>query len=180
MVDLLNYGSASQLYTGHNRENLANAQLTDEQKSWGTSDQPELETVKDTAYKTIDNPTVTWKGVGLNLEKSVTMRFKIAADSIEGLSVKVESESGGEWTIPAESFVKADDGYYIYFDGLNAGQMSESVYLTVYDGDAAVSNTIRYSVESYAYAKQGDTDTALTNLLSAMMKYGHSAHTYAN
>ncbi len=181
LVDLLNYGSASQTYTGHNTENLANAKLTEEQKYWGTSEQPKLKTVKNTAYKMIvDIPAVTWESAGLNLQKSVTMRFKIATGSINGLSVKVESESGGKWTIPSKSFVKTDGGYYIYFNGLNAGQMSEPVYLTVYNGDTAVSDTIRYSVESYVYAKQGSTDVVLNDLLISMMKYGNAAYAYTH
>lgn len=180
LVDLLNYGSASQLYTDHNIEALANERLTEDQINWGTGESPELKTVKNTEYKTIENPAVTWKGAGLNLQKSVTMRFKIAADSIDSLSVKIESESGGEWTIPAESFVKTDDGYYIYFNGLNAGQMSEPVYVTVYNGSTAVSNTICYSIESYAYSKQNSGDTLLNSLLIAMMKYGNSAYSYVN
>ena len=180
LVDLLNYGSASQIYTGHNTENLANAKLTEEQKGFATVAEPTLTTVKNTAYKTIENPAVTWKGAGLNLQKSVTMRFKIAADSIDGLSVKVESESNGKWIIPAKSFVKTDGGYYIYFNGLNAGQMSEPVYLTVYNGDTAVSDTICYSVESYAYTKKGSTDVVLNDLLIAMMKYGNAAYAYTH
>lgn len=179
LVDLLNYGSASQLYTNHNTESLANIELTEEQKGFATANEPTRTTVKNTAYKTIENPAVTWKGAGLNLQKSVTMRFKIAADSVDGLSVKVESESGGKWTIPTESFIKTDGGYYIYFNRFNAGQMREPIYLTVYRGDTAVSNTIRYSVESYVYSKQGSVDTALNNLLGAMMKYGNSAKLYA-
>ena len=180
LVDLLNYGSASQIYTGHNTENLANAKLTEEQKGFATVAEPTLTTVKNTAYKTIENPAVTWKGAGLNLQKSVTMRFKIAADSIDRLSVKVESESGGKWTIPSKSFVKTDGGYYIYFNGLNAGQMSEPVYLTVYNGDTVVSDTICYSVESYAYTKKGSTDLVLNDLLTAMMKYGNAAYAYTH
>ncbi len=58
--------------------------------------------------------------------------------------------------------------------------MSEPVYLTVYENDEAVSNTLSYSIESYAYSKQTSTDTNLTNLLEAMMKYGNSACAYAN
>ncbi len=179
LVDLLNYGSASQIYTRHNAESLANTKLTEEQKSWGTSGQPELKTVKNTAYKTIDNPSVTWKSAGLNLNKSVTMRFKIDADNIDGLSIGVETASGNRWTIGANSLYKTDGGYEFLFGRLGAGQMSEPVYLTVYKGDTAVSDTICYSIESYAYAKQNDTDTAFGNLLSTMMKYGNSARAYA-
>lgn len=179
LVDLLNYGSTAQLYTEHNKENLANAKLTEKQKSFATKDKPILTTVKNTAYKKIDNPSVNWKSAGLNLQKSVALRFKIASDSIEGLSVKVETASGNSWTIGAKAFNKTSSGYEFLFNELGAGQMSEPIYLTVYRGNTVVSNTICYSIESYAYAKQGSTDEALNNLLSAMIKYGNSAKTYA-
>ena len=58
--------------------------------------------------------------------------------------------------------------------------MSEEVYLTVYDGETAVSNTLRYSIESYAYAKAGGSDTLLSDLVIAMMKYGNAAYNYVN
>lgn len=179
LVDLLNYGAQTQIYTNHNINTLVNANLTAEQAAWGTSEAPVYETVQNLAYKTIDNPTVSWKGGGLNLEDSVTMRFKISAESIENLTVKAENEES-IWTIPAEEFEATAGDYYVFFDGLDASQMSEPVYLTVYDGDTPVSNTICYSVESYAYSKQSSTDTNLVNLLEAMMKYGNSASAYVN
>ncbi len=181
LVDLLNYGAMSQIYTSYKTDDLVNANLTDAQKAWGTSVAPTYETVQNVAYKTIENPTVTWKGGGLNLVDAVTMRFKITADSAsyENLVVKAETDDR-IWTIPYETFTETTGGYYVYFSGLNAGEMSEPVYLTVYENDEAVSNTLSYSIESYAYSKQTSTDTNLTNLLEAMMKYGNSAYAYAN
>jgi hypothetical protein len=38
-----------------------------------------------------------------------------------------------------------------------------------------VSNTARYSVESYAYTNQNSTDTNLAKLVKAMIRYGDSA-----
>ncbi len=180
LVDLLNYGSASQQYTNYKTDALVNANLTEQQKSWGTTTDRTLNTVQNLEYETIDNPTVQWKSGGLNLQKSVTMRFKISADNIENLTVKVKNDTGEEITIVSDTFEATDGGYYVYFKGLNVGQMSESVYLTVYDGETAVSNTIRYSIESYAYAKQNSTDTNLSALIKAMMKYGDSAYAYVN
>ena len=58
--------------------------------------------------------------------------------------------------------------------------MRDTVYVTVYRDGIAVSNTITYSIESYAYAKRNDSNTALTDLLIAMMKYGDSAARYIN
>ena len=181
LVDLLNYGAMSQIYTDHNTNALVNANLTDAQKAWGTSETPTYETVQNLAYKTIDNPTVQWKGGGLNLVDAVTMRFKISADSgnYESLVVKAETDDR-IWTIPFEEFTETTGGYYVYFSGLNAGEMSETVYLTVYENGKAVSNTLSYSIESYAYSKQTSTDENLKNLLEAMMKYGNSAYNYVN
>lgn len=177
LVDLLNYGAMTQVYESYNTDELVNAKLTEEQRAWGTSDAPVYKTVQNLSYKTIDNPTVMWTGGGLNLEDSVTMRFKISAESIDNLTVKAETEES-IWTISAEEFEVTTGGYYVFFDGLDASQMSEPVYLTIYNGDTPVSNTICYSIESYAYSKQSSTDTNLVNLLEAMMKYGNSAYAY--
>lgn len=178
LVDLLNYGAGSQLYTDHNTQSLVNANLTESQQLWATAQTPVYKTVQNLEYKTVDNPTVQWKGGGLNLVDAVTMRFKLSAESYEGLSVRVETDDR-VWEIPREDFAETAGGCYVYFSGLNAGEMSESVYLTVYRGEEAVSNTLCYSIESYAYAKQNSQDASLTALLAAMMKYGNSAYAYA-
>ncbi len=180
MVDLLNYGAAAQNYKGHNTEMLVNARLTDLQKSWATPTVSELISALDAKYEVIDAPTVSWKSAGLFLEESVTMRFKISADSIDGLTAKI-SGAGYNWTIPASEFKSiSSGGYYIYFSGFNAAQMREPVYITIYDGDIAVSNTLKFSIETYAYMQQNTTDTKLAALLDTMMKYGDSAYNYVH
>ncbi len=180
LVDLLNYGSKTQEYLNYKTDALANAQLTEEQAAWGTNIERTLETVQNTQYETIENPSVLWKGAGLTLQDSIAMRFKIVADNIENLCVKVVN-ANGEWIIPSSAFELIEEGsYYVYFDTLSAAQMSEPIYLTVYNGDVAVSHTIRYSIESYAYAKQNDQDTKLVELVKAMIKYGDSAYAYVS
>jgi len=179
LVDLLHYGAKSQLYTDYKTDSLVDADLTEEQLLWGTVEDPDLETVLDTAYETVKDPTVQWKGAGLFLDDSVSLRFKLSAESIDGLTVKVKGETQ-EWTVFASEFVETTGGYYLYFDKLNAGQMSEKLYLTVYSGDVAVSNTVCYSIESYAYEKQSSSISNLADLVKAMMKYGDSAWNYVN
>jgi len=179
LVDLLNYGAYSQRYMNYKTNTLANANLTEEQMAMGTSTDRELISVRNAAYETIDNPTVQWKSAGLNLQKSVSMRFKIAADDIEGLCVKVESNVG-EWFISADTFEETTGGWYFYLNGMNAAQMSETVYVTVYKGETVVSNTLRYSIESYAHSKQNDANAKLAELVKAMMRYGDSARAYMN
>ena len=82
---------------------------------------------------------------------------------------------------PASKFEKVSDGvYYAYFDGLDASMMRKSLYLTVYSGDTAVSNTVQYSIASYAYEKKDSTIPGLADLVKAMMKYGDAASVYAS
>ena len=180
LVDLLHYGAAAQVYTGYKTGNLADADLTATQLAWGTSVKPQLTSIQDIAYKTVSDPKATWKGAGLYLQDAVTVRFRLAAQDINGLSVKIESDVG-TWIIPASEFVPAGtDTYYVYFNGLNAGQMRQRMEVTVCQGNKPVSNTVVYSIESYAYAYQDSTAAGLSNLLDAMMKYGDAAYAYAN
>ncbi len=178
LVDLLNYGAASQQYTGHNVENLANAALTEEQKAFASGDILTFQNVLDTKFITVENPSVTWGGAGLELDNSITMKFLIRAESVDGLTLKITDENDNEWTVPGSEFKKQDDGYFIRFNGLNVSQMKETIYLTVYNGDTPVSNTVRYSIESYVYTAKDSPDQNLATLVREMMKYGNSAKTY--
>ena len=178
LVDLLHYGAQSQLYTEHNTENLVNANLTDAQLAWGTSEDVTLTNALDKEYAVIENPLITWKGASLNLKDSVAMKFKFIADSISGLSLKVVG-ADKEWTINSSRFVLEDGVYSVRFGGLNAGQMNEKVYITMYKNGVPVSNTVCYSIESYAYSKQNSTIEHLSDLVKAMMRYGDSAKIYA-
>ncbi len=180
LVDLLNYGAEAQIYTDYNTDNLANADLTAAQKAWETSGDVTTESVQNLKYKVIDNPTVKWKGAGLYLDEAATLRFTIQTDSVENLVVKATCGTT-TFEVSASEFVKrsgTEDMYYVYIRGVNVTQMRESVYLTVLNGETEVSNTICYSVESYANAQIGGSDTALSKLLVAMIKYGDSAKAY--
>ena len=189
MVDLLNYGAAAQSYANYKTDNLVNKQLTEEQKTWGTATLPqELTSVTNKAFEEIDNPTVNWIGCALRLENSVTVRYKIQAENVANLKMKIKVNDI-EYIIPSNEFVAIDSGYYhVYFDGLNAAQMSVPIYATVYyddtdddtDDGTMVSNTLCYSIESYVVAKQNDTNTKLVEMLDAMIKYGYATFNYAN
>lgn len=179
LVDLLNYGAASQKYIGYQTDNLVNADLTDEQKSWGTSTAPTFENIRDYDYKTIANPTSKWIGSGLVLNNSVMVRAKFTADSIENKTVKITCGKG-EFTYTKDDFVQDKDGnYYVYCNEIFANEMSEEILLTVYDNGVPCSNTMRFSIESYAkLVHDSYKGTALDELTTAMMRYGNSAKAY--
>ncbi len=181
IVDLLNYGAASQTYVGAT-DAPVNADLTEEQKAFGTQGAPVLNNHANKEYQTIENAIVTWYGASLYLADSVHMQFVFKAESVEGLTVKVTTKdpadanaTGKTYTI--KNFTTSQDGYVATFDVFSAAQMSEIVYVTVCDADGnVVSDTFRYSIESYAYAKQNDG--TLGNLVKAMMNYGNAAKAY--
>ena len=97
--------------------------------------------------------------------------MKEQTNDISGLSVKVAGFDNCVAT-----FEKISDGnYYIYIKGITFTQLTEELDITVYNGDTAVSNTLRYSIASYASKNQSG---ALGELMKAMMKVGASAQAY--
>lgn len=179
LVDLLNYGAASQKYIGYQTNNLVNADLTDEQMSWGTNTTPTFENIRNYNYKTINNSTSKWVGSGLVLNNSVMVRAKFTADNIENKTVKITCGKG-EFTYSKDDFVKDKDGnYYVYCNEIFANEMSEEILLTVYNNGVQCSNTMRFSIESYAKLVHDNyAGNALDELTTAMMRYGNSAKAY--
>ena len=176
LVDLLNYGSAAQTYAWYKDKTLSNAQLTEEQKAWGTQGTPALSSKLNTKAVVVDNAKATWKAAALRLDNAVTMCFRFEAESAEGLSVKITNGTQ-TWTV-TELLDLGNGQYNAYFSGLSARQMREVVSVTVMEGDTAVSNTLQYSIETYAFKKQNEA--RLGDLVLAMMRYGDSAAAYLN
>ena len=193
LVDMLNYGTQFQKYLqndkaeGFTAADYINNEVTAEQAAYATTATPSLETHQNLTYETIENPTATWKGAGLLLADSVVMRvrFTLPEDvSIDDVTVKVTTEMGDEWYFTSADVDNIESaspsaGYYLYLNKLLGYQMREKVRFTIYNGDTAISNTLQYSIETYAYRQQNTTTNGLGELVIAMMKYGNSARTYA-
>ena len=188
VVDLLNYSSAAQVYGNYNVENLANAGLTDEQKALATADTvlEGLEDKKDVNSSTVETPTATI-APSLTLGNSIMIRYRVTLpEDITNVTFKIVNASDADrtWNFTSSAFVstgKANE-YYVYFDALNAEQVSDVLYATVYDGATAISNTCQYTIESYVVAAQATTAEGYANLralTAAMMKYGIAASNYA-
>lgn len=182
LVDLLNYGAASQMYTGRRMDNLANAFLTAEELAWGTSEDSELTSATNVEFVAINSPSVAWKGASLYLNDSITMQFVFSTEeNIDEVKVIVKNQEGDTVKeINPSDMTRYGEYYLAKFKGLNAGQMKDIVYVTAYCGENAISNTLAYSIESYAYSKQNDTNEKLANLVKAMMRYGDSAYCFTH
>ena len=176
VVDLLNYGSAAQIYAGYQTDTLVNENLG-EMQQYATPDSKldEIQLVEGTTAE-IENPSVTFLGAGLVLQNSVTVYYEIKVDNPEGLRMKLEV-GDNTWYINALEFVEIAEGKYkVYFDKLHAAQMGEIIKATVLNNDTPVSDTVTYSINSYIYRKKDDP--SLGNLVTKMFKYGYSASEY--
>ncbi len=180
MVDLLNYGAASQISTEYKTDDLANSILTSEQQALGTSANPVCRSVSNSSYATITSPKASWRSASLLLRERVSMQIKFRADDVSGYTVRIQNTSGTLLhTVTPDEFVDLGSGVYSFrYDGLTSVRFSETILFTVYSGETPVSNTLSYSVESYAASKQNGSDTVLANLVNALMKYGNSAYSY--
>ena len=194
LVDMLNYGAAAQIYSSYNTENLVNSNLTTAQKAYGTQTLRELENHmslpslgesdgEDTAVETWD---VKWSLGSLVLENNIVLRLYFSLNSNDTIIVKITDEYGNlNKTINnSEIKLKEISGQYYYyfdFDDMRASELSEPFCFTAYNQyDQAVSGTLIYSVESYAYSKQNGSNVNLANLVKTMMMYGDAVVAYVN
>ena len=182
LVDILNYGAATQNYRGYKTDDLANANLESKYVALGTSTNREYVNLKMGNYATVTAPTVAWKQAALVLLDSVTVQYAfVVSDStpLEELTIRVEA-AGKTWNISAaEAKWDSKNAYYLFdFSKLVPSQMGEGILITMYKGGTAVSNTIRYSIESYAHSDSVAKDPVLKTLVEEMLQYGDSVKEY--
>lgn len=181
LVDLLNYGAMAQKYVGYKTDHLVNSDLTDTQKSWASKNTEDFKNIRDFNFKTISNPSVQWNSCGLVLNNSIMIRAKFSAKDVENKTVEFAFRNT-KFIYDKNDFVNNGDGtYYVYCNELFAHELSNEILITVYENGIPCSNTMRFSVESYASTVQQSSEykgTALDDLTQAMMRYGKSAVAY--
>ena len=184
LVDLLNYGAAAQKYAEYNTGSLVNAELTQEQASWGTKTLRNLKSVIEIVGAT-DTDAAKWKSMTLKLENKVEMVGKFAAENTDGLYVLVTDADGNVYgQITSDEFFASqtssgEEVVGFYFDKLNSTQMSEKLNFVVYNSEGqAISGTCVYSIESYIQKAQNSADSSLKTLTETIIKYGDAAKKY--
>ncbi|MCR5460293.1 MAG: BspA family leucine-rich repeat surface protein [Acetatifactor sp.] len=188
LVDILRYGDAAQLYANYKTNALVSAQLTSAQRAMGTDVNVPMvyNSVKDKEFATVSasDALASIERAALFLEAAVNIQFKFSAQSLSGLSVVITDDAKGANVLqritPTADQIDENKLYYVNVDALNAGQMRKTIYATVMKGNKKVSNTYRYSIESYVQSMKGQGVPNLDGLLDAMMRYGDSAAAYAN
>ena len=184
LVDTLKYGSKAQVYVKHNASVLAIDQIDEAYKALGTSELVSVVDNLNQEYKVIANATTVFRGASLYLEDSISVRYTFRVSegvTVDDVSLKVSVPSVGNWTITSENFVEKSDSvgtyYQVDFAGLNPNHMKEIIYTTLCVDGVEASNTITYSIESYV-ARYSGSNTALREMIQAMMQYGESAIEY--
>ena len=179
LVDLLNYGAAAQIYAGYQTDNLVNSDLTDVQKDWASKDTTEFKNIRNLNYKTINNPTAEWKTCSLVLKNSIMVKVKFSAKDVENKTVEIVLKNA-KFTYTKDNFVNNGDGtYYVYCNELFANELSDNLLFTIYENGVPCSNTMLFSVESYArLVRDNYKDKPLDKMTTAMMLYGNSAKAY--
>ncbi len=163
LVDMLNYGAACQKYFGYDAENLANKDLTDEQKNMASVDPP----LTDSRVKG-DN----YYGSSVTCDSTLILQFYFENIN-ETMTAKITytdayNEEITE-TIDGSKFNKRTNTLTGVKVGLAAYDAQQLVKCEVYDGDTLVASAVD-SVESYV-ARMASTD----DVYATIMKFALSS-----
>jgi hypothetical protein len=166
LVDMLNYGSAAQSFYKYGTADLANSQLTDTQKAYGTAD------VK--ACTDIRVQGTNYQGTRLELKSSIVMQFAFKGLTAD-MTAKVEftNHRGVKVTETVKPVMTDDAGLVIAVKQIVAADGRMPVTVTVYDANGNVYGTATDSLESYlARMSTGN------NLYASIMKFSDAAYAY--
>ena len=164
---MLNYGGYAQEYFGKNTDNLANASLSDTDKSLTSVTSSALTSFK--AAKSGSISGLTYSGSCLILEGTtkVSHYFKLSSgQKISDYAFQVNGK-----TVNA---VQDGDFYVITTDGIGAANLDDNYAVVVTKGSATF--TLNYSVLSYCEsALRTSEKTTLQNVSKALYLYNKAA-----
>ncbi len=181
LVDFLNYGAAAQKYFGYKADDLVNADLTEEQKAYGSATVPAIES--DFSYEGQETELVLFKGASLLFIDNIAVKFVINFNYYRGTTsdVHLVVECNGSETIVSGDELVANGSFYTYtYEGLAIKELRTPVTVTVVETATGkvLSGPLTYSAETYAYNKQSSTDADLVELLNNLMKFAVSAEAF--
>lgn len=179
-AELLRYGAAAQTFKGYRTDALVDTAMTADHRQFLRN----LDTVtfnnNNTVLNDLENPSVTWKGKSLDLDSRVSLMFVIDATNYAGdpeeltLHLTYVDYRGDVQTAILTKPTLYFDGqpwYAFRFEGLLAAELRCVVEAAVYEGETRVSQTLRYSADTYGNGKTGN----LLTLCKALIAYSDAA-----
>ena len=174
LKDMLCYGAMSQKYLNIATDDLVNAGIT-------ASD---YETVTATDnYLVNDAPVEGYAFKGVTVTFGAVNRIKVVFNAEDAANVVLSVKHGDNEAVDFTEFTADNGTYYITTEGLTATQLDDVFTFTLkVNGEAA--QTLRYSVKSYVYKYQSQTNkdfelTNLAHLTRALYNYGRAARAFA-
>jgi hypothetical protein len=183
-ADLLRYGALAQSFKGYRTDALVDMDMTKRHMTYLSDTNALSFTTTDSNLNDLASPVISWVGKTLDLGSKVGMKFVFNAKNYSGdlanLSMKVSylGSNGEPKTVTltsAEVYSAANCYYSFTFYGLLASELRTVVDVAVYEGSTQLSETLRYSAESYA---SKNTSGALGELCKALFAYSDSAKAY--
>ena len=192
-ADMLNYGAAAQTHFGYHTSNLANSTMTAAHQALATNPNT-LQLKSDTKVVPLNGTaTAKFSGKTLELGNNISLVFLMQFDddvdknnvSLK-LSYKTITGQSMSDTIPFSEFEKCEKLYqgkpeYRYsYNRVRAKDAAQPVTATILINGKPASDTLTYSVQSYAKAKLDNSETSakLKTIIKALMVYCKSAEAY--
>jgi len=183
LVNLLQYAGEAQKYM-HYKENTlasdpANINSTAKRYAKQTLTSEDLTSVKNfNAEPLAGTPTSEFTAATLVLGNTVGIKVTFKATDLTNKAIRVDF-NGATTYFSGEDLVQGSEGKATFTYPLYATQFNDTVKFTVCDGTTPISDTMTYSVASYAGKYIEPLNETFGPLLKSMMLYGKQAKTYA-
>ena len=174
VADMLKYGAAAQKYKNYNQDSLA-TEGVDLTNKGSDANPTEADNVRQSVIEAdtgIDKNVYAFTATGVRFDFDNKIYVKLKTDDIDKIKLTCNGED------VTDALVEADGVYVFYTDGILATDFGK-VYTFCLYVDGVLHQTITYSVNSYAYAKQSSQTSGLADLVIALYRYGLSAKEYA-
>ncbi len=182
-ADLLRYGKEAQIFKSYRTDALVDASMTSAHRAWLSDAEAVTFGNNNRILEDLDSPVVTWVGKALDLDSKVSLKYIFTpgtyGGAVEDLTLRIFyiNNSGTVSMTTATDPVlynEALNSYAFTFDGLLASELRTIVDVAVYAGDTRLSQTLRYSPDTYGNGKTGQ----LLTLCKALFAYSDTAKAY--
>ena len=182
-ADLLRYGKEAQVYKSYRLDNLVDANMTAAHCAYLSDVEAVAFGSNNETLSDLENPVITWAGKSLSLDSKVAVKYIFNLGSytgkVENLTLKVRyvNRNGEtvETTVSGAELYNANQNRYAFtFDGLLAAELRSVVDVAIYQGNTRLSQTLRYSPDTYGNNKTGQ----LLTLCRALFAYSDTAKAY--
>ena len=182
-ADLLRYGKEAQIFKSYRTDALADAAMTDTHRTFLSNTEIVVFGNYNQTMDDLENPVITWAGKALNLESKVSVKYIFNLGSytgnVEDLTLKAYyvnlSGTISQITLTNPQLYDQSTGRYAFtFDGLLAAELRSVIDVAIYEGDTRLSQTLRYSPDTYGNNKTGQ----LLILCKALFAYSDTAKAF--